>query len=213
MVNSGALRSPEVIRAMKQVPRSNFLPKRSIEYASMDTPLPIGEGQTVSAPHMVAIMNEALKLNVGNHVLEVGAGCGWHAATIAKIIAPEETPRSEHGHIFTVEIVPELAQMARENVMRLGLGDRITVIHGDGSTGLPENSPFDRILVTAAAPKVPPPLIEQLKSEGILVIPVGNIHLFQTLIRINKKFNSSITEEKLGGVAFVPLIGNLGHKI
>ncbi len=213
MVNSGALRSPEVIRAMKQVPRSNFLPKRSIEYASMDTPLPIGEGQTASAPHMVAIMNEALKLKVGNHVLEVGAGCGWHAATIAKIVAPEETPRSEHGHVFTVEIVPKLAQMARENIMRLGFGDRITVIHGDGSIGLQENGPFDRILVTAAAPEVPPPLIEQLKSEGILVIPVGGIHLFQTLIRIHKGLNSSITEEKLGGVAFVPLTGNFGHKI
>lgn len=198
---------------MKQVPRSNFLPKRSIEYASMDTPLPIGEGQTASAPHMVAIMNEALKLKVGNHVLEVGAGCGWHAATIAKIVAPEETPRSEHGHVFTVEIVPKLAQMARENIMRLGFGDRITVIHGDGSIGLQENGPFDRILVTAAAPEVPPPLIEQLKSEGILVIPVGGIHLFQTLIRIHKGLNSSITEEKLGGVAFVPLTGNFGHKI
>jgi protein-L-isoaspartate(D-aspartate) O-methyltransferase len=213
LVKSGALRSPKVIQAMKQVPRSNFLPIRSIEYASMDTPLPIGEGQTISAPHMVAIMNEALKLRVGNNVLEVGAGCGWHAATIAKIIAPEEIPRSEHGHIFTIEIVPELAQMARENIMRLGFGDKVTVVNGDGSMGLSEKGPFDRILVTAAAPEIPPPLVKQLKSEGILVIPVGSIHLFQTLIRIQKKIDGSLTEEKLGGVAFVPLTGNFGHKI
>jgi protein-L-isoaspartate(D-aspartate) O-methyltransferase len=162
---------------------------------------------------MVAIMNEALKLKVGHHVLEVGAGCGWHAATIAKIIAPEETPRSEHGHIFTVEIVPELAQMARENIMRLGFGDRVTVVHGDGSTGLLAYAPFDRILVTAAAPNIPQPLIQQLKSEGVLVVPVGSIHMFQTLIRVHKGADGSLKDEKLGGVAFVPLTGKFGHEV
>ena len=198
---------------MKQVPRSRFLPERSIEYASMDTPLPIGKGQTVSAPHMLAIMNEALELQVGHNVLEVGAGCGWHAATIARIVAPEEAPRTERGHVSTVEIVPELAKMARENIMRLGFGDIVTVIQGDGSLGLLDRSPYDRILVTAAAPQVPPPLLEQLKAGGILVIPIGGVHLFQSLTRLRKESKGSVVKEKLGGVAFVPLVGNFGHKI
>jgi len=213
LANGGILRSPRVIRAMKQVLRSCFLPERSIEYASMDTPLPIGKGQTVSAPHMVAIMNEALELRVGHRVLEVGAGCGWHAATIAKVVAPEETPRTERGHVFTVEIVPELAKTARENILRLGFGDIVTVIHGDGSLGLPDSSPYDRILVTAAAPEVPPPLVKQLKSGGILIIPIGGVHLFQSLTRLRKESNGSTIKEKLGGVAFVPLVGSFGHRI
>lgn len=205
------IRSPNVIRAMKQVPRSLFLPERSIEYASVDAPLPIGNGQTASAPHMVGIMNEALELRVGHKVLEVGAGCGWHAATVAEIVAPKDAPRSGLGHVYTVEIVSELAQLSREKILRNGFGDRVTVIHGDGSLGYPEQSPYDRILVTAAAPDVPPPLVEQLKIGGIMVVPVGNTHLFQSLIRINKSGDGSLARDNLGGVAFVPLIGCYGH--
>ncbi len=213
LVKDGVLRSPNVVQAMKQVPRELFLPERSVEYASVDAPLPIGKGQTVSAPHMIAIMNEALELRVGHHVLEIGAGCGWHAATISEIVAPKNALRSERGHVYTIEIVSELAQLARENIMRHGFGDRVTVIHGDGSSGYPEQSPYDRILVTAAAPEVPPPLVEQLKIGGILVIPVGSVHLFQSLIRINKKSDGSLNRENLCGVAFVPLTGRFGHSI
>jgi len=213
LVRERALRSKSVIRAMKQVPRVLFLPERSIEYASMDAPLPIGKGQTVSAPHMVAIMNEALELEVGHNVLEVGAGCGWHAATIAETIAPKDTPRPERGHVYTVEIVDELAQLARENIMRHGFGDRVTVIHEDGSLGYPDQSPYDRILVTAAAPEVPPPLIEQLKMGGVLVIPIGSVHMFQSLIRIRKGADGSLARENLGGVAFVPLTGRFGYRV
>lgn len=213
LVQEGTLHSPSVIRAMKQAPRVLFLPERSIEYAAMDAPLPIGEGQTVSAPHMVAIMNEALELEVGHNVLEVGAGCGWHAATIGETVAPKDAPRSERGHVYTVEIVVELAQLARKNVMRHGLGDRVTVIHGDGSLGYPNQSPYDRILVTAAAPEVPPPLVEQLKIGGVLIIPVGSVHLFQSLIRIRKGADGSLVRENLGGVAFVPLTGRFGHRV
>jgi protein-L-isoaspartate(D-aspartate) O-methyltransferase len=213
LVREGTLHSSSVIRAMKQVPRVLFLPERSIEYASMDAPLPIGEGQTVSAPHMVAIMNEALELEVGHNVLEVGAGCGWHAATIGETVAPKDAPRSERGHVYTVEIVAELAQLARENIMRHGFGDRVTVIHGDGSLGYPNQSPYDCILVTAAAPEVPPPLVEQLKIGGVLIIPVGSVHLFQSLIRIRKDADGSLVRENLGGVAFVPLTGHYGHRI
>jgi len=213
LVKERVLHSQNVIRAMKQVSRSLFLPERSIEYASVDAPLPIGMGQTVSAPHMVAIMNEALELEIGHHVLEVGAGCGWHAATIAEIVAPKDTPRSEKGHVYTVEIVAGLAQLARENIMRHGFGDRVTVVHSDGSMGYPEHSPYDRILVTAAAPEVPPPLTEQLKAGGVLVIPVGSAHLFQSLIRVRKSSDASLTRENLGGVAFVPLTGHFGYNV
>ena len=212
LVEERVLRSNEVIRAMKQVPRILFLPESSHEYACVDAPLPIGQGQTVSAPHMVAIMNEALELKEGHRVLELGTGCGWHAATIGEIVAPKHAPRSQRGHVYTMEIIAELAQLARGNVIRHGFGDRITVIHRDGSSGYSEESPYDRILVTAAAPEIPPPLSSQLKAGGVMVIPVGSIHLFQSLIRIRKEADGSTTRENLGGVAFVPLTGRFGHK-
>jgi len=160
---------------------------------------------------MVSIMNEALQLEVGHKVLEIGAGCGWHAATIAEIIAPKDAPRSEWGHIYTVEIVQGLADFARKNIMNAGYNDRVTIICADGSTGYPEKAPYDRILVTAAAPDIPKPLIEQLKPNGIMLIPVGSVHLFQSLIKITKGVNGKTREENLGGVAFVPLTGRYGH--
>ncbi len=213
LIAGGTLRSESIIRAMKNVPRALFLPLAAAEYASVDAPLPIGEGQTASAPHMVAIMNEALELHGGHRVLEVGSGCGWHAAVAGEIVAPKNAPRSGRGHVYTVEIVPGLAQLARENIMRNGFGDRVTVIHGDGSQGYPDQSPFDRIMVTAAAPNVPSPLLEQLKTGGVLVIPVGSVHMFQSMIRIRKDAAGSLQRENLGGVAFVPLIGRFGHKV
>jgi protein-L-isoaspartate(D-aspartate) O-methyltransferase len=161
---------------------------------------------------MVSIMNEALELEVGHRVLEVGAGSGWHASTIAEIVAPTDTPKEKWGHVYTVEIVPELAELARKNVEKAGYGDRITIICEDGSIGYREKAPYDRILVTAAAPDVPKPLIEQLKDGGILVIPVGGIHFYQTLVRARKR-DGKITEENLGGVAFVPLTGKHGHRL
>jgi len=161
---------------------------------------------------MVSIMNEALELEVGHRVLEVGAGSGWHASTIAEIVAPTDEPKEKWGHVYTVEIVPELAEFARKNVEKAGYGDRVTIICGDGSMGCPEKAPYDRILVTAAAPDIPKPLIEQLKNGGILVIPVGSMHLYQTLIRIRKR-DGKIIEENLGGVAFVPLTGRYGHRL
>jgi protein-L-isoaspartate(D-aspartate) O-methyltransferase len=160
---------------------------------------------------MVSIMNEALQLEVGHKVLEVGAGCGWHAATIAEIIAPEDAPRSEWGHVYTIEIVQSLADFARKNIMNAGYNDRVTIVCTDGSTGYAEKAPYDRILVTAAAPEVPKPLIDQLKTNGIMLIPVGSVHLFQSLIKITKEANGKTREENLGGVAFVPLTGRYGH--
>jgi protein-L-isoaspartate(D-aspartate) O-methyltransferase len=160
---------------------------------------------------MVSIMNEALQLEIGHKVLEVGAGSGWHAATIAEIIAPRDSPRSNWGHVYTVEIVQDLADLARKTIMKAGYGDRVTIIHGDGSMGFPEEAPYDRIVVTAAAPDVPKPLVEQLRPGGIMLIPVGNLSLFQSLMKITKESNGKIREENLGGVAFVPLTGRHGH--
>jgi protein-L-isoaspartate(D-aspartate) O-methyltransferase len=161
---------------------------------------------------MVSIMDEALELEVGHQVLEIGAGSGWHASTIAEIVAPTDVSKKKWGHVYTVEFVSQLAEFARKNVEKAGYGNRITVICGDGSEGYAEKAPYDRILVTAAAPDVPKPLVEQLKTGGVLVIPVGSLYMYQSLIRIRKKDNQ-ITEENLGGVAFVPLIGKHGHKL
>jgi len=160
---------------------------------------------------MVSIMNEALELEVGHRVLEVGAGSGWHASTIAEIVAPSDTPREKWGHVYTVEIVRELADFARKNIERAGYGDRVTVFCADGSEGYASEAPYDRVLVTAAAPDIPKPLLEQLRTGGVLVIPIGGTYLYQTLVRI-RKMDRRLTEENLGGVAFVPLTGKYGHR-
>ena len=161
---------------------------------------------------MVAIMNEALELRPGLKVLEVGAGSGWHAATVAEIVAPSDAPREEWGHVWTIEIVPELALMAMRNIEANGFSDRVTVLHGDGSIGYPPEAPYDRILVTAAAPEVPRPLVEQLKDGGILLIPTGSTHFFQRLLKVRKE-GGEIYVQDLGGVAFVPLVGKYGHRV
>jgi protein-L-isoaspartate(D-aspartate) O-methyltransferase len=161
---------------------------------------------------MVSIMNEALELEEGHKVLEIGAGSGWHASTVAEIVAPSDAESEKRGHVYTIEIVSELAEFARKNIERAGYGDRVTVICGDGSEGYRKEAPYDRILVTAAAPGIPQPLKEQLKSGGVLVIPVGGRYLYQTLVRI-KKVDTKIVEENLGGVSFVPLVGKHGYKV
>jgi protein-L-isoaspartate(D-aspartate) O-methyltransferase len=211
LIKQDKLRSPRVIQAMRAVSRTKFLPPNLKPYAASDMPLQIGFGQTVSAPHMVCIMNEALQLQVGNKILEVGAGSGWHAATLAEIVAPSESPRSEWGHVYTVEIVQSLAEAAKKNIMNTGFSDRVTIITGDGSKGYAEKAPFDRILVAAATPNVPKPLVEQLKNGGILLVPVGShAALFQTLKKVTKLADGKAKEENLGGVAFVPLVGEYG---
>ena len=212
LVKQGILNSPKVVNAMLSVPRSKFLPEEMRSYSAMDTPLQIGFGQTISAPHMVSIMNETLQLEVGQKVLEVGAGSGWHAATIAELVTHKDVPRSEWGHVYTVEIVQVLAEIARKNIMNAGYADRVTIVNADGSKGYPEKSPYDRIVVTAAAPEIPEPLLKQLKTNGVMIIPVGEISLFQTLIRLTKDENGKIKQENLGEVAFVPLTGKYGTK-
>ena len=156
-------------------------------------------------------MDEALELKVGQKVLEVGGGSGWHAATIAEIVAPSNTPKKKQGHVYTVERIVELASFAKKNIEKSGYGDRITVILQDGTLGYPKEAPYDRVLVAAAGPEVPKPLIEQLKDDGVLLVPVGGAQFYQKLVRIRKK-NERIIEENLGGVTFVPLIGKHGFE-
>jgi protein-L-isoaspartate(D-aspartate) O-methyltransferase len=211
LVRSGILRSPNVIEALRRVPREPFLPKPVKSSAATDCPLPIGSGQTASAPHMVSIMDEALELEVGHKVLEVGSGSGWHASTIAEIVAPSNIPKESWGHVYTIERIAELAAFAKQNITETGYGDRVTVIHQDGTVGYPEEAPYDRILVAAAGPTVPKPLIDQLKDGGVLLVPVGGVQYYQTLVRVRKK-GVTIVEENLGGVAFVPLLGKHGFQ-
>jgi protein-L-isoaspartate(D-aspartate) O-methyltransferase len=211
LVREGILRSPSVVRALRRVPREPFLPDNVKASAATDCPLPIGSGQTASAPHMVSIMDEALELEVGHKVLEVGGGSGWHASTIAEIVAPSDVPKERWGHVYTIERIAELAAFANDNIVNAGYGDRVTVIHQDGTVGYPEEAPYDRILVAAAGPEVPAPLIEQLKDGGVLLVPVGGAQFYQTLVRVRKEDGKTV-EENLGGVAFVPLIGKHGFQ-
>ncbi len=212
LVKQDIIRTPKIAEAMRATPRSKFLSSDKEAYSNKDTPLNIGFGQTITAPHIVAIINEALKLAVGHKVLEVGAGTGWQAATMAELVTSPDAPRSEWGHIYTVEIVAALAEQARKNIRNAGYGDRVTTINADGSKGYPEKAPYDRIVVTAAASEIPSLLLDQLKSGGIMIIPIGKSDLFQNLMRVTKEADANIKKENLGGVAFVPLTGEFGVK-
>ena len=205
----GYIKSDKVYKAMMQVPREEFVPDDLKLYAYEDRPLPIGYGQTISAPSIVAYMTELLDPNVGHKVLEIGTGSGYQAAVLAEIVAPKAAPREAWGHVWSIERIPELAEWARSNLERTGYSDRVTVVVGDGTLGLPDEAPFDRIIVTAAAPKVPEPLIEQLKPGGRLVIPVGDTWT-QDLLLIIKKETGEIEEVPTIPVLFVPLIGKYG---
>jgi len=154
---------------------------------------------------MVAIMNEALDLGPGMTIFEVGAGSGYHSATIAEIIGPQ-------GHVYSVEILEDLVRVARGNLERAGYADRVTIVIGDGSLGYADRAPYDRILMTAAAPDVPRILLDQLKVGGILLVPVGGRFYSQELLSIRKKSATETEERRLGGVAFVPLRGEYGFR-
>ncbi len=194
---------------MLRVPRELFVPEDLRHLAYLDRPLPIGEGQTISAPHMVAYMTDLLDPDVGHKVLEVGTGSGYQAAVLAEIVAPSDQPRDSWGHVWSIERIPSLAERARENLRRAGYHDRVTVVVGDGTLGLPEQAPYDRIIVTAAAPKIPPPLVEQLAEGGRMVIPVGD-SWEQVLKLVVKDSQGRIMVEDKLPVLFVPLVGRHG---
>lgn len=208
----GVLRSHDVTRAMLKVPREEFVPINYRKYAYNDSPLPTFCGQTISAPHMVAIMCELMSLKVGYRVLEIGTGSGYHAAVCAEIVAPEDEDKKLWGHVYTVERIPELVEFAKNNLKRTGYDSRVTVILGDGSIGYGEASPYDRILVTAAAPKIPQPLIDQLAVNGKIVIPIGGSY-YQELVVGVKRSEDKFETFTAGGCVFVPLIGRYGWRV
>jgi protein-L-isoaspartate(D-aspartate) O-methyltransferase len=204
----GVLTKPKVIEAMLKVPRHKFLPEGALESAYIDSPLSIGMGQTISAPHMNAMMCELLELTEGEKVLEIGTGSGYHAALCAELVAPKHS--TNPGHVFSLERHQELANKAKKSLINAGYGDVVTVIHGDGTLGYSQEAPFDKILVTASSPKkVPPPLKKQLKNGGIICIPAGSKEWGQDLYIISKKDNK-FDSKKVTGVRFVPLIGEWG---
>ncbi len=188
---------------MEVVERHLFVPPEIEEQAYYDTPLYIGEGQTISAPHMVGIMVQALDLRPGQKVLEVGGGSGYHAAVMAELVKPG-------GRVISMELVEVLAARARENLRRSGHSESVKVATGDGSGGCPREAPFDRISVAAAAPDIPYPLKQQLAEGGKLVVPVGSRYQ-QELVRVTRS-HGDLIEEDLGPCVFVPLLGKYGFK-
>ncbi len=187
------------LRAMSTVPRHEFVPEDLRGAAYDDRPLPIGHGQTISQPYIVAYMTEILEPRPGMRVLEVGTGSGYQAAILAAAGAT----------VYTIEIFEELATAARERLGRLGYRE-VQVRHGDGFFGWPEEAPFDAIIVTAAAGYVPPPLIEQLRPGGRMIIPVGSIYGVQNLIQVDKPTTGPVRTKTLLPVRFVPFLRTVG---
>lgn len=188
-----------VLEAMGEVPREQFVDPQMMKLAYEDSPLPIGKGQTISQPYIVALTLQALELKPHDRVLDVGTGSGYAAAVASRIV----------DEVFTIERRGALAETARQRFSDLEYGN-IHVRHGDGTQGWPEHAPFDAIAVSAAGPEVPEPLKEQLTSGGRIVIPVGATRDLQELLRVRKTEDGSLEEESLGGVRFVPLVGIAG---
>jgi protein-L-isoaspartate(D-aspartate) O-methyltransferase len=193
------IRDPMVIAALKKVPREAFVPKGQQRHAFEDRPLPIGGGQTISQPYIVAFMVEALELRGGEKVLEIGAGSGYAAAVVAEVA----------GEVYAIERIGELAEKAALNLQNAGYRN-VHVRHADGTAGWVEAAPFDAILVSASAPAIPENLKSQLKVGGRLVIPVGLSADTQVLRRVRRTSEHAFVEETLAEVRFVPLIGKFG---
>jgi protein-L-isoaspartate(D-aspartate) O-methyltransferase len=194
-IRSRGVQDPRVLTAMEAVPRHEFVPDEYLQSAYSDGPLPIGHGQTISQPYIVAVMTELLELEKDDRVLEIGTGSGYQAAVLAEIV----------DEVYTVEIIPELAESARERLDRLGYGSVVSV-NADGYYGWEEYAPYDAIIVTAAPDHVPQSLVEQLKDGGRMVIPVGPVGWYQTLWLITKA-GQEVEYHNKGGVTFVPLTG------
>jgi protein-L-isoaspartate(D-aspartate) O-methyltransferase len=192
-IEGRGIKDPLTLAAMRKVPRHLFVPGGSADQAYGDFPLPIGQGQTISQPYIVAFMTEALGLRGGESVLEIGTGSGYQSAVLSHIA----------GKVHTIEIVPELAEEARARLERLGYRN-VAVRAGDGYAGWPEAAPFDAIIVTAAAPRIPEPLKEQLADGGRLVLPLGDE--YQELIVITRR-GTSFDERRVLPVRFVPMTG------
>ena len=189
----------QVLAAMRRVPRHLFVPAEVRGSAYSDYPLPIGHGQTISQPYIVAMMTSLLQIQPDDHLLEIGSGSGYQAAVLG-ILARE---------VISIERIPEVAQLAKKNLDDAGITN-VTVVIGDGTLGFPGGAPYDGVLITAATPSIPSPLVEQLAEGGRLVAPVGSRDL-QELVRLTRK-GHDLTRESFGGVVFVPLLGEHGWK-
>ena len=192
------IRDPRVLDAMARVPRHEFVAERYRDQAYEDHPIPIGEGQTVSQPYIVALMLETLSLEPSSKVLEIGTGSGYQTAVLAELCA----------HVFSIERHAQLAREAEAALVRLGYRN-VTVIVGDGSQGLPEFAPFDGIVVSAAAPRIPSALFEQLQEGGRMIIPVGPAEAQE--LQLVRKLEGQPIVDRLEGCRFVPLIGDQGY--
>ncbi|MFH5833048.1 protein-L-isoaspartate(D-aspartate) O-methyltransferase [Halalkalibaculum sp. DA384] len=197
-VKQQGIDNERVIDAMRHVPRHLFVPESRREQAYQNRPLPIGNNQTISQPYIVAFMTQLLDIQPGDQVLEIGTGSGYQAAVLSEL-----TP-----NVFTIEIIEELGKRARERFDNLGYSTIQTKI-GDGYKGWPEHAPFDGIMITAAAPEIPRPLINQLRPGGILVMPYGEPGGFQVLIRVTKSEEGEIMREEILPVRFVPMTGDV----
>jgi protein-L-isoaspartate(D-aspartate) O-methyltransferase len=193
-IEGRGVRDARVLEAMRKVPRHRFIPESQGAYAYEDRPLPIGHQQTISQPYIVALMSELASVKPGDKVLEVGTGSGYQAAVLAEMGVT----------VFSIEIVEPLAKRAKATLDEFGYGKRVTVRYGDGYAGWPKQAPFDAVIVTAAPPKIPKPLKEQLKVGGRLVIPVGK-H-YQSLLRVTRT-KEGFREESVIPVRFVPMTG------
>lgn len=193
-IEKRGIRNERLLEAMRKVERHRFIPASLAAYAYDDSPLPIREGQTISQPYIVASMTAQLDLQPEDRVLEVGTGSGYQAAILGELA----------GEVYSIEIIPELAEESKAILSELEY-DHVHVKQGDGYLGWPEKAPFDAIIVTAAAPYVPEPLLDQLKPEGIMIIPVGHQGSVQELLKISKDQNGNIRREYLEPVRFVPL--------
>lgn len=190
-----------ILSAFLNVKRENFVLKKDIPHAYYDTPLPIGENQTISAPTMIAIMLHEADLGKNQNVLDIGTGSGYNAALIAYIVG-------NGGRVTSIERIKKIAEFGEKNLQKSGF-ENVEVVVGDGTCGYEKNAPYDRIIVTAGAPDVPQSLIDQLKNKGKLIIPVGSSHAYQDLY-VAQKINDHIKVSKKGGCIFVPLIGEYG---
>jgi protein-L-isoaspartate(D-aspartate) O-methyltransferase len=199
-IKARGIRDPVVLRVMGTVPRHLFVADSYQDKAYDDHPLPIGEGQTISQPYVVALMTEALQLKPGDRVLEIGTGSGYQAAVLSKIVK----------EVYSIEIRKNLVDRAVKVLAGQGIG-KIQVKYGDGYFGWEEHAPFDAIIITAAANHIPPPLIKQLKEGGRLIVPLGSTLYFQTLTLATKR-KGELDVEQLSPVAFVPMVGEMEKK-
>lgn len=195
-IKERGISDPRVLAAMQAVPRHRFVPDNLLTAAYADQPLPIGEGQTISQPYVVALMTEILGLTRNQRVLEIGTGSGYQAAVLAEVVSP----------VYTIEIKKKLYDRASKTLKLLGY-DNVNIRHSDGYFGWPEAAPFDAIMITAAIDHIPPPLLKQLKDGGRLTLPLGNPFSYQNLVLVTKKGDDLIVKQ-ITGVLFVPMTGH-----